>query len=390
MLNFSGIVPAAVSAPVVVLSNGGTTATLTFQLTPPATGWESGVGTVTIAAGAFEDAAGNGSGAASADFVFEPNLAQLERGVVVRAINVGTTDQAPGALGGGPAGRRYVVDNNRYGGALTDTIITDAFGNPVAFEADNDAFYTSPKTNGQLNANVDGQSTGQGSGSNAGDVDLDGSAYHTYRDSTAATWTGTYDGFANGTYIVELHFAELFWNAAGDRVGDFTVNGVLIDETGRPRRRSQAVGNDDTPYVVRVPVTVTDGTVTVEVSSSAGQAGYSAIVVYEAVNPSVAPQPVDRRRDRRRGRSGRDHDPAVGQPDRRDHGGRGADAQWHGGGRGCGRAVGHQRHLRGGRGQQDDHPARSSTTKTKRAPRRCRSPCRTRPAPPRWPMPSPP
>ena len=50
-----------------------------------------------------------------------------------------------------------------------------------------------------------------------------------------------------------------------------------------------AAGNDDTPYFVRVPVTVTDGTVTVEVSSSTGQAGYSAIVVYEAVNPSSPP-----------------------------------------------------------------------------------------------------
>ncbi|MGS4946639.1 malectin domain-containing carbohydrate-binding protein [Meridianimarinicoccus sp. RP-17] len=285
VLGFSGIVPAAVSAPTVVLSDGGKTATLTFDLTPPATGWDKGVGTITIAPGAFADAAGNGTGAASADFVFEPNLDSLVRGNVVRAINVGTTDTSAGTLAADPIDG--VTDNDRYGGAIAaDSIIEDAFGNPIAFEADDPSWYTSPKAN--LNANVDGQSTGQGSGSNAGGVDLDGSAYHTYRDSNADQWTGTYTGFANGTYVVELHFAELFWTANGQRVGDFTVNGRLVDELDDLDVHA-AAGGDDTPYSVRVPVTVTDGTITVAVDSSAGQAGYSAIVVYEALQPDLPP-----------------------------------------------------------------------------------------------------
>ena len=288
-LTVTGVTLSDIAAPSVTLSNGDKTATLTYALTADGDAWPNGsVGEISVAADTFTDAAGNGNAAASGGFVINAILGQLERGVVVRAINVGTTDQAPGTLATDPL-EGGAPDNNRYGGAIeADTLITDAFGNPIAFEADNNAFYTSPKSNTQLNANVDGQSPQQGSGSNAGNVDLDGSAYHTYRDSSVAIWTGTYDGFANGTYIVELHFAELFWNAAGNRVGDFTVNGVLIDALDDLDVFAEA-GNDDTPYVVRVPVTVTDGTVTVEVSSSAGQAGYSAIVVYEAVNPNSPP-----------------------------------------------------------------------------------------------------
>ncbi len=289
-LQFSGIVPATVSSPTVVLSNGGSTATLTYTLTAVGQSWDSGVGTITIAEGAYPDAAGNTTAAASGDFVFEPNLDNLVRGNVVRAINVGTTDTSAATNLAADPLDGDTVDNNRYAGAIAaDSIITDAFGNPIAFEADDNAFYTSPKGNGALNANVDGQSTGQGSGSNSGGVDLDGSAYHTYRDSTADQWSGTYTGFANGTYVVELHFAELFHTSNNLRVGDFTVNGRLIDALNDLDVHA-AAGGDDTPYLVPVPVTVTDGTITVEVNAEgAGQAGYSAIVVYDAVPSNLPP-----------------------------------------------------------------------------------------------------
>ncbi|MEO1794851.1 MAG: malectin domain-containing carbohydrate-binding protein, partial [Pseudomonadota bacterium] len=226
-LTFADIVPSVVSAPEVTISADGKTATLVYTLTPPAGGWDKGVGEVSIAAGAYPDAAGNGSVATTTAFVFEPNLGNQERGAVVFAVNAGTTDTsdatglAPDPLDGG------AVDNNRYAGAIAaDSVILDAFGNPVAFEADNAAYYTSPKGNGGLNNNVDGQ-LGT-TGSNAGGVDLDGSALHTYRDSNAASWTATYDGFDAGTYVVELHFAELFHASPGSRVGTFTVNGIPV------------------------------------------------------------------------------------------------------------------------------------------------------------------
>ena len=274
----------------VALSNGNKTATLTYVLTAEGGDWPNGsVGEISAAADTFADAAGNGNAAASGGFVINALLGQLERGLVVRAINVGTTDQrCPARL------RR-----TRSRAARPTTTATAArsrptrssptrFGNPIAFEADSNAYYTSPKTNGQLNANVDGQSTQQGPGPTRVASISTARPITPIATATPPPVTGTYDGFANGTYIVELHFAELFWNAAGGRVGDFTVNGVLIDELD-DLDVFAAAGDDDKPYVVRVPVTVTDGTVTIEVSSSAGQAGYSAIVVYEAVNPTSPP-----------------------------------------------------------------------------------------------------
>ncbi|MEO9781805.1 MAG: malectin domain-containing carbohydrate-binding protein [Sedimentitalea sp.] len=283
-LMFSGIVPDTVSSPEVVFSAGGTIATLTYTLSRDDNSWPAGEGQVTVAAGAYSDAAANVSTETSGAFVLEPNLGNLVRGTVVRAINVGTTDLTAAAnlgtdlVGGG-------TDNDRYGGAIAaDTLITDVAGNAIAFEADSGTYYTSPKTNAQLNANVDGQSGS--TGSNSGGVDLDGSAYHTYRDSNADTWTATYDGFANGTYVVELHFAELYQTSAGTRVGDFYIQGESV-EVGFDAFAD--AGGADAPTFFRHNVTVTDGTITIDVDSSAGQAGYSAIVVYDAIPSDLPP-----------------------------------------------------------------------------------------------------
>ena len=283
-LVFSGIVPDTVSGPDVVFSAGGTIATLTYTLSRNDNSWPAGEGQITVAAGAYSDAAENTSAETSGAFVLEPNLGNLVRGNVVRAINVGTTDLTA-ATNLGTDLVEGGTDNNRYGGAIAaDTLITDATGTAIAFEADSSTYYTSPKTNGQLNANVDGQSGS--TGSNSGGVDLDGSAYHTYRDSNADTWTATYDGFANGTYVVELHFAELYQTSAGTRVGDFYIQGQLV-EAGFDAFTD--AGGADAPTFFRHNVTVTDGTITIDVDSSAGQAGYSAIVVYDAVPSDLPP-----------------------------------------------------------------------------------------------------
>jgi hypothetical protein len=283
-LTFTGIVPATVSEPAVTLSPDGKTATLVYTLTAAGNFWPNGVGQIAIAAGAYGDAAENDSPAAQAD------LHSAEQSQQPRARRRGARDQRrhhrPRArlAWRRPAGRRP-SDNNRYGGAIAaDSLITDAFGNPIAFEADNNAWYTSPKTNTQLNNNVDG-ALGT-TGSNGGGVDLDGSAYHTYRDSAAGSWTATYSGFAPGTYIVELHFAELFHGTAGQRQGDFTLNGQVLALNYDP---FSAAGGADKPTFLRKAVTVTDGNIVVGVSTDTGQPGFSAIVVYEAADPNLPP-----------------------------------------------------------------------------------------------------
>ena len=106
-LTVTGVTLTNIAAPSVTLSNGDKTATLTYVLTAEGGDWPNGsVGEISVAAGTFTDAAGNGNAAASGGFVVNALLGQLERGVVVRAINVGTTDQAPGDARDGPAGRR--------------------------------------------------------------------------------------------------------------------------------------------------------------------------------------------------------------------------------------------------------------------------------------------
>ena len=283
VLQVGGITPDAVTYGGATLSDGGRTATLTFEITGEDNAWINGTtGTLSLAAGTFNDAAGNGSAAASSGFVIQSNLDDLDRGAVVRAINIGTASQDVGTLDpdqqeGG------ATDDATYGGAIAaDSLITDAFGNPVAFEADSDAYHTDPKAN-QF-ANVDGKSGI--TGSNSGGVDLDGSAYHTYRDSTAGSWTSTFDGFENGTYVVELHFAELFASSAEQsREGDFTVNGTVF---GDDYDVFEVAGGADRPTFIRKAVTVTDGTIQVLVDDvTSGQPGYSGIVVYEAVDPAA-------------------------------------------------------------------------------------------------------
>ena len=273
-LQVAGLTPDEVTYTGAVQSDGGRTATLTFEVAPQDGAWVNGTtGTLTLAAGTFSDAAGNGSPAASAGFVVQSNLDSLDRGAVVRAINIGTTASDAGDLAG--------ENDAAYGGAIAaDSLITDAFGDPVALEADDGAYHTSAKGLSGLNNNVDGKL-----GSTGSNLALDGSAYHTYRDSNAGSWTSTFDGFANGTYVVELHFAELFQTEAGTRVGDFTVNGTVF---GDDYDAFVEGGGADQPSVVRKAVTVTDGTIQVLVDdASAGQPGYSAIVVYDAVDPAA-------------------------------------------------------------------------------------------------------
>ena len=264
-LSFSGIEPAAVSAPSVSLSDDGTTATLTYALTPPETGWPAGEGEVSVAQGAYLDAAGNASAPASGAFIFEPNLDNLAAGAVALAINVGPLSNiVDGGLDGD--------DKNTYGGAIANDPIIG-----VSLQADDPSYYSPSSKTG---SNIDGKAGPTGS-----NPALDGSALHTYRDSAAGSFTATYP-IENGVYVVELWFAELFHATPGQRQGDYVVNGQVVELNFDAHT---AAGGADTAVKITKNVAVTDGQLVVEVNADIGQPGYNAIVVYEAVPSDLPP-----------------------------------------------------------------------------------------------------
>ena len=264
-LEFSGIVPEAVSAPTVVLSDGGTTATLTYVLTPPDAGWPSGEGAVSLAAGAYADAAGNVTAATAKTFIFEPNLDTFVAGQLALAINVG-----PEAAG--TDGSLDGADKSTYGGAITDDPIIG-----VSLQADDPSYY-SPSSKTQYN--IDGKA-----GSTGSNTALDGSALHTYRDSAAGSFTATYP-IENGLYVVELWFAELFHATPKQRQGDYTINGQVAALNFDAHT---AAGGADQPVKITKNVAVTDGQIVVDVNADTGQPGFNAIVIYEAVPSSQPP-----------------------------------------------------------------------------------------------------
>ncbi len=269
----TGLTPQSVSAPVIALSNGDKTATLTYDMQPPVGGWPTGgAGSVGFAAGAFVDAADNQSAAASADFIIHPYLDAQTKGALALAINVGpeTNDPNSGING---------ENKETYGGAITgDTILG------IDLQADNASYYAPVTKTGQ---NIDGVFTNNGI-----NPALDGSALHTYRDAAAGSFTATYP-IANGVYVVELHFAELFWNEAGKRVGDYTINGELVaqdfDAFAAADALTPGVAGDgaDTPVTISKTVIVTDGKIVVDVNADAGQPGFNAIAIYQAVDPNT-------------------------------------------------------------------------------------------------------
>ncbi|MGD1906405.1 MAG: beta strand repeat-containing protein [Leptolyngbyaceae cyanobacterium] len=73
---FTGIVPESVSVPAITLSGDSKTATLVYTLDPPVGGaWpDDAEGQIVFAAGAFEDAANNGSAAITETFIINPFL----------------------------------------------------------------------------------------------------------------------------------------------------------------------------------------------------------------------------------------------------------------------------------------------------------------------------
>jgi N-acetylneuraminic acid mutarotase len=81
----------------------------------------------------------------------------------------------------------------------------------------------------------------------------------------------------NGSYEVVLHFAEIYFNATGQRVFDVSVEGSLAIDNLDIWSQVGAL----TPLALTVPATVSDGSLTVQFTSVVNNAKLSAIEVLE-------------------------------------------------------------------------------------------------------------
>ncbi|MCB0359111.1 MAG: choice-of-anchor D domain-containing protein, partial [Bdellovibrionales bacterium] len=86
----------------------------------------------------------------------------------------------------------------------------------------------------------------------------------------------------NGDYTVVLHFAEIYWNAAGKRVFDVSLEGVnVLDDLDL-----WSVAGHDVAISYSFPVTVADGALSISLNASADNAKLSAIEVLTAGSAS--------------------------------------------------------------------------------------------------------
>ncbi len=182
-------------------------------------------------------------------------------------------DDGAGTPGGGDGGGSldrgdYVVGFNVGGPAVASQQGLDG----VALRGDDDALIAysgdgatrAPGTDAASNAN----------GANA----LPG-AFKTYRDGKA--WTAEVSGLKDGAYVVVLHTQETYWNAAGKRVFDLSIDGTKVADDLDPFK---AAGGGDKPVAIEALVQVTGGkfTVTLDAQGSDGidNAALNAITVY--------------------------------------------------------------------------------------------------------------
>ncbi|PZX13104.1 carbohydrate binding protein with CBM6 domain [Palleronia aestuarii] len=156
----------------------------------------------------------------------------------------------------------FVLGVNFGGGAITDDPV---LGVDLIAQTDPRVTVTGSVNPAQ---GVDARSDPNGQGTVAG------SAFRTYEDGS--DWTAAIE-VPNGTYRVVLYTYEPYWNVAGRRQFDATVNGqqVLTDFD------AFAEAGGDTPIAVEVVVTVTNGTIEIDLVADLDNAPLSAVTVHE-------------------------------------------------------------------------------------------------------------
>ena len=177
-------------------------------------------------------------------------------------------------------------------------------------------------------------------------------------------WTSTYHGFANGTYVVELHFAELFRPpAAARRATSPSTAWSSATNFDAFRRRRPDPGRQGAaptrPVSIRKTVTVTDGTIVVDVNAvAAASRAINAIVIYDAVDGDQPPALSIGDVTVAEGDDADDHlHPHRATCPRRSRSTCSADPRRHGRCRGCRHAAADPVAIAAGPGQRHDHPA---------------------------------
>jgi hypothetical protein len=133
----------------------------------------------------------------------------------------------------------------------------------------------------------------RGNGEGTGVLQGDGTLYQTQR----------YGNFsyniplANGSYNVTLKFAELYWNAAGQRVFDVSMQGQQVISNldvfaMAPKLNEVNIPNfhynsENVAYDVTIPATVTNGMLNISFTSVVDNAIVNAIVVTRAPQPTT-------------------------------------------------------------------------------------------------------
>ena len=190
------------------LSPDGTSAVAVYSVERDG-GWTADPVSVSVAAGAISDTAGNGNSVATAEFVFQPPIEDE----LVLAINSGGPDYISSD------GTLFAADTYLPGN-------TYAVSEPIS-GTDDDAIYQTEVWN------------------------FDGFVYDV--------------PLSNGTYRVDLHFAEIYAPVTqpGDRVFDLFMEGQLVlDDFDAV----SAAGDQFAAHVHSAMVTVTDGALTITTS----------------------------------------------------------------------------------------------------------------------------
>ncbi|MCB5176049.1 carbohydrate-binding protein, partial [Microvirga lenta] len=173
-----------------------------------------------------------------------------------------TTNPDPGD--GGLEKGDYVTGVNFGGGAIANDPVLG-----VALQAQSSISVT-----GSVNPAAGTDSASNPNGANA----VAGSAFKTYEDGTS--WNAAIN-VANGTYVVVLHTQETYWNQAGMRQFDISVNGSLVADD----LDVFAEVGGDTPYAVETLVTVTNGVISIALDSTGpdgiDNAALNAVTVYK-------------------------------------------------------------------------------------------------------------
>ncbi|MGH6762546.1 MAG: carbohydrate-binding protein [Phyllobacterium sp.] len=168
----------------------------------------------------------------------------------------------------------FVLGINFGGGAIANDPI---LGVPLVAQSD-------PRVtlSGSINPGIGIDEESNPNGANA----TAGSAFKTYEDGS--DWTATID-VPNGTYVVVLHTQETYWNSAGQRQFDISINGQQVVSNLDPF--VQAGG--DKPIAIEAVVTITNGQIVIDLSADIDNATLNAVTIYEYVEPGSGQEAVN-------------------------------------------------------------------------------------------------